>query len=58
MGAAPLGRRIEELTGFTPLDDFLRRWTNADKKQAVIEELESQGVLLEALAEEVGDNAD
>ena len=39
---------------YASLDDFLRRWTNADKKQAVIEELESQGVLLEALAEEVG----
>ena len=39
---------------YASLDDFLRRWTNADKKQAVIEELEAQGVLLEALADEVG----
>ena len=38
---------------FASLDDFLRRWTAADRKQAVIEELEAQGVLLEALAEEV-----
>ncbi len=39
---------------FASLDDFLRRWTAADRKKAVIEELEAQGVLLEALAEEVG----
>ncbi len=37
---------------FASLDDFLRRWTGADRKQAVIEELEAQGVLLAALAEE------
>ncbi|MCK9988468.1 MAG: type I restriction enzyme, R subunit [Azoarcus sp.] len=39
---------------YASLDDFLRRWSAADKKQALIEELEAQGVLLEALAEEVG----
>jgi len=39
---------------FASLNDFLRRWTDAEKKQALIEELEAQGVLLEALAEEVG----
>ncbi|TYO99974.1 type I restriction enzyme R subunit [Geothermobacter ehrlichii] len=39
---------------FKSLDDFLRRWNEADKKQAIIRELEEQGVLLEALAEEVG----
>ncbi len=39
---------------YASLDDFLRRWSSADKKQAVVEELEAQGVLLEALAEEVG----
>lgn len=39
---------------FTSLDDFLRRWSDTEKKQALIEELEVQGVLLEALAEEVG----
>ena len=44
--------------GFTSLDQFLRRWTEADKKQAVIEELEAQGVLFEPLAEEVGRNYD
>jgi type I restriction enzyme R subunit len=39
---------------YQSLDDFLRRWKGAEKKQAVIAELEEQGILLEALAEEVG----
>ena len=39
---------------FASLDDFLRRWSSADRKQAVVEALEAQGVLLEALADEVG----
>lgn len=43
---------------FASLDDFLRAWTNADKKAALIEELEAQGVLLDALAEEVGKDFD
>ncbi len=34
---------------FASLDDFLRRWNSADKKQAIIDELEEHGVLLEAL---------
>ncbi|BDQ38762.1 DEAD/DEAH box helicase [Pseudodesulfovibrio nedwellii] len=39
---------------FTSLDDFLRRWSSAEKKQAIIEELAEQGVFFEALAEEIG----
>ncbi len=39
---------------FSNLSDFLRRWTMADKKQVVIDELAEQGVLWEALAEDVG----
>ncbi len=39
---------------YASLDDFLRRWSNAEKKKALLEELEAQGVLLEALAEDVG----
>jgi type I restriction enzyme R subunit len=38
---------------YASLDDFLRRWSGADRKKAVIEELEAHGVILEALAEEV-----
>jgi type I restriction enzyme R subunit len=38
---------------FDSLDDFLRRWTNAEKKRAIIDELSEQGVFFDALAEEV-----
>lgn len=38
---------------FGSLDAFLRRWTDADQKKAIIEELANQGVLWEALQEEV-----
>lgn len=40
------------------LDDFLKRWTKSDRKQAVIDELESCGIILDALAEEVGRDYD
>ena len=39
---------------FSSLDDFLRRWNNAEKKQAIIDELANEGVFFEALAEEIG----
>ena len=39
---------------FTSLDEFLQRWTQAGQKQAMIEELENQGLMLEALSDEVG----
>jgi type I restriction enzyme R subunit len=38
---------------FASLDDFLRRWTEAERKQAVIEELREQGIPLEVLREAV-----
>lgn len=38
---------------FASLDDFLRRWTDAEQKKAIIDELAAQGVMWEALAEEV-----
>ena len=40
------------------LDDFLRRWNKAERKAAIIKELEAQGLLLEPLAEEVGKDFD
>lgn len=43
---------------FASLDVFLARWTEAEQKQAIIKELEQQGVLLEALADEVGKELD
>ncbi|WP_417874022.1 EcoAI/FtnUII family type I restriction enzme subunit R [Xanthomarina gelatinilytica] len=39
---------------FTSLDDFIQRWTEADKKEELIKELAEHGVLLEALREDVG----
>ena len=43
---------------FASLDDFLRTWSNAERKAALIDELEQHGVLLDALAEEVGKDFD
>jgi len=43
---------------FASLDVFLQRWSKADRKQAVIEELEEEGLRLEPLAEEVGVDLD
>lgn len=43
---------------FASLDDFLRRWKSAERKQAIIEELENEGLPLEPLAEEVGKDLD
>lgn len=39
---------------FSSLDDFLRRWNDAEKKQAIIDELANEGVFFDALAEEIG----
>ena len=43
---------------FASLDDFLRRWSSADKKQAIVDELANEGVFFEALAEEIGKDCD
>lgn len=39
---------------FATLNDFLRSWNNAAKKQTIIEMLEEHGIILDNLAEEVG----
>ncbi|MFA7434580.1 MAG: DEAD/DEAH box helicase family protein [Gemmobacter sp.] len=39
---------------YASLDDFLRKWSQAEKKQVIIDELAEQGIFFEALAEEVG----
>lgn len=41
------------LQEFGTLDNFLRRWTEAERKQAVIDELREQGIPLEVLREAV-----
>lgn len=43
---------------FASLDEFLRRWRAAERKQAIIDELETEGLPLEPLAEEVGKDLD
>ena len=43
---------------FASLDDFLKRWKAAGRKQAVIEELAAEGLPLGPIAEEVGKDLD
>jgi len=43
---------------FQSLDAFLKTWSGADKKKALMEELEERGVFLDALAQEVGRDYD
>ena len=43
---------------FTSLDDFLVRWSKADKKQSIVDELAKEGVFFEALADEIGKDCD
>ena len=42
------------LQQYSRLDEFLRTWTEAEKKQAIIDELQDEGVLLDAVREELG----
>ena len=37
---------------FASLDDFLRRWRSAERKQAVLEELEEEGLPIDAIVRE------
>ena len=39
---------------YASLDDFLKRWNNEKKKQAILDELEEQGIVLDNLAAEIG----
>jgi type I restriction enzyme R subunit len=43
---------------FASLDDFIKKWSSADKKKAIIEELANEGVFFKALYEEIGKNLD
>jgi len=43
---------------FASLDDFLKRWSSTEKKQAIIDELAGEGVFFDALAEEIGRDCD
>jgi type I restriction enzyme, R subunit len=46
------------LQEFRTLDDFLAHWNSAHKKKAVIEELESHGIMVENLLDEVKKDLD
>ena len=43
---------------FASLDDFLRRWNATERKQAIIEEMASEGLPLIVISEELGKNLD
>ena len=43
---------------FASLDDFLRRWKAAERKQAILEELEAEGLALDTIVEELGKDLD
>jgi type I restriction enzyme R subunit len=43
---------------FVSLDDFLKRWKLAERKQAIIEELIAEGLLLDPISEELGKDLD
>ncbi len=43
---------------FASLDDFLRRWSEVDRKQAVIDQLNEEGLPLATIGEELGADLD
>ncbi|MCX6915531.1 MAG: DEAD/DEAH box helicase family protein [Verrucomicrobia bacterium] len=43
---------------YASLDDFLTAWNDAERKQAILEELAAKGVFLDELAEQVGRDYD
>ena len=43
---------------FASLDDFTRKWQNADRKQAIIDELSNEGVIWQALEQDVSKDLD
>ena len=43
---------------FASLDDFLKRWNAAERKQAIIEELAAEGLRLDVIAGELGKDLD
>jgi type I restriction enzyme, R subunit len=43
---------------FASLDDFLKRWKGAERKQAIVEELEAEGLPLDPIAEQLGKDLD
>ena len=50
--------RINVMRQYDSLDKFLQAWSDADRKAALIEALEAEGVLFDALADEIGRDLD
>ena len=46
--------RKNVLNSYASLDSFLTSWKDAERKRAIVEELEQQGVIFSALHEEIG----
>lgn len=46
------------LSQYASLDDFLAAWNDAERKQAIVDELENHGVFFDALYEDVGKDLD
>lgn len=46
------------INSYRTLDSFLQTWNTADKKQAIIDELESQGLVFEELKDEIKSDLD
>ncbi len=42
------------LNEYASLDDFLHKWNSTDRKQAILDELEEQGVLIDELRKDIG----
>jgi type I restriction enzyme R subunit len=43
---------------FASLDDFLKRWNGAERKQAIVEEVAAEGLPLDLIIEELGKDLD
>ena len=43
---------------FATLDDFIKKWQESDRKQAVIEELQNEGVIWQALEDDISKDLD
>jgi len=43
---------------FASLDEFLKRWNDADRKQVVVDELAAEGLSLDVIAKELGKDLD
>ena len=46
------------MSQYAEMDDFLNAWNKADRKQAIVDELEKRGVFFDDLCDEVGKDLD